>query len=82
MMVKCLLINYNNAVHSVSDELANYLLLALDTTIHKHVQLMNMSFPGGSHIRRLESLEDELQATLKRNGLNNLLELYYLLADK
>ena len=58
------------------------MLLALDTTIRKHTDFMNMSFPDGSHIKKLDRLEDELQGVMRANDLDNLLDLYYLVADR
>ncbi len=59
------------------------MLLALDTTIRQHTIFMNMSFPNGTHVDRLDRLEDELQTVMRQHNLgNNLLGLYRLVADK
>ncbi len=68
--------------HNISNDLANYMMLALDTTVRKHVDFMSMSFPDGSYIKRLERLEEELQEVLRVNKLDNLLDLFYLVADR
>ncbi len=70
------------AEYNISNELANYMLLALDTTIRKHTDFMNQSFPDGSHIRRLDRLEAELQEVMRNLSLDSLLDLYYLVADR
>ena len=70
------------AEYNISNDLANYMLLALDTTARKHTDFMAMSFPDGSHIDRLDKLEDELQTVLRVNKLDNLLDLFYKVADR
>ncbi len=78
----CLILKKSNAAYNISNELANYMLLALDTTIYKHFEFINMSFSDGSHARRIQRLEVELQSVLKQNRLESLLDLYYLVADR
>ena len=68
--------------YNISNELANYMLLALDTTARKHYDFMNLSYPDGSFKRKLDKLEAELQMVIKKNDLSNLLDLYYLVADR
>ena len=68
--------------YNISNDLANYMLLALDPTARKHADFMSMSFPPGEHSRKLRQLDQQLQAVIRRNNLDSLLELFYLVADK
>ncbi len=71
-----------SVAHNISNELANYMLLALDSTTRQHADFMSLSFPEGQHLQRLQDLDQQLKEVMRNSGVEDLLELYYLVADK
>ena len=67
-------------VHNVSDDLANYLTMALDVTVGPFAEFMKTQFAPGEYQAILDEREAELQDVMLKGNFSDAVELFQALA--